>query len=115
MKMNMKKHLTSNIQHPTLNGTRAARARVVGVQASACPSSKLKLELQRACHWMLDVGCWMLDVTRFRLRCGILVLLASAAFAFAQSNGVPGPADYTKFSSFVTDRNIFDPARVPHS
>ena len=57
----------------------------------------------------------MLDVTRFRLRCGILVLLASAAFAFAQSNGVPGPADYTKFSSFVTDRNIFDPARVPHS
>jgi len=32
----------------------------------------------------------------------------------AQANGVPGPADYAKFSTFVTDRNIFDPNRTPH-
>ena len=37
--------------------------------------------------------------------------VASATFAFAQSNGVPGPTDYAKFSPFVTDRNIFDPSR----
>ena len=62
---------------------------------------------------MLDVGCWMLDV--FQKRAAILVLLGSATFAFAQSNGVPSPTDYARFSSFVTDRNIFDPSRQPHS
>jgi hypothetical protein len=86
----MKKQPTLNIQRPTSKNGGAA-------------------------HWLFEVECWMLKVSRFRLASGILVLLASAAFAFAQSNGVPGPADYTKFSAFVTDRNIFDPNRVPHS
>jgi len=45
----------------------------------------------------------------------LLLLLGSATFACAQTNGVPGPTDYAKFSSFVTDRNIFDPNRQPHS
>ena len=31
--------------------------------------------------------------------------------ASAQSNGVPGPTDYSRFSSFITQRNIFDPNR----
>ena len=57
---------------------------------------------------------WMLDVIKLRLVCAALVLLASATFAFAQSN-VPGPADFDRFSHFVADRNIFDPNRVPHS
>jgi hypothetical protein len=48
-----------------------------------------------------------------------IVLLATLAVAgnfsaVAQSN-TPGDADYAKFSSFITDRNIFDPNRVPHS
>jgi hypothetical protein len=40
--------------------------------------------------------------------------LTNCYFAGAQSNGVPGPTDYTQFSTFVASRNIFDPARVPH-
>ena len=86
----MKKHSTFNIQRPT--------SKVAGRS-----------------HWMLKVECWMLNVPRFRLGCGILFCLASAAFAFAQSNGVPGPTDYASFNRFVTDRNIFDPNRQPHS
>ena len=43
-------------------------------------------------------------------------MLALAGTAvFAQSNGVPGPQDYPSFSHFITDRNIFNPDRVPHS
>ena len=45
----------------------------------------------------------------------ILTLFASILTASAQSNnGVPGSADYDKFSKFITDRNIFDPNRQPH-
>ena len=86
----MKKHSTFNIERPTSKG--AGRL-----------------------HWMLKVECWMLNVTGFRLGCGLLVLLASAAFALAQSNGVPGPTDYAAFSGFVTARNIFDPNRLPRN
>ncbi len=42
-------------------------------------------------------------------------MVLAAAAAFAQSNGVPGPQDFASFSHFITDRNIFDPNRVPHS
>ena len=42
-------------------------------------------------------------------------MLAAGFNAAAQNNGVPGPADYPSFSHFITDRNIFDPNRVPHS
>jgi hypothetical protein len=52
------------------------------------------------------------------MKCEIFLVLAAAlaggAGAFAQSNGDPGPTNYAKFSSFVTDRNIFDPSRQPH-
>jgi len=40
--------------------------------------------------------------------------LAVGPGVFAQSNGVPGPTDYARFSAFITDRNIFDPNRQPH-
>lgn len=43
-----------------------------------------------------------------------LVLAAAALPARAQSNGIPGPQDYERFSHFITDRNIFDPSRQPH-
>lgn len=41
--------------------------------------------------------------------------LGGAFGAHAQSNGVPGDLDYAKFSSFVTERNIFDPNRYPRN
>ena len=41
--------------------------------------------------------------------------LTAALSGFAQSNDrVPGPTDYASFSRFITDRNIFDPNRLPH-
>jgi hypothetical protein len=40
--------------------------------------------------------------------------LAGNFSAAAQSNA-PGDTDYAKFSSFITDRNIFDPNRYPHN
>ena len=44
-----------------------------------------------------------------------LVLTLVSEGAFAQTNKtIPGPTDYASFSKFVTDRNIFDPARQPH-
>jgi hypothetical protein len=49
-----------------------------------------------------------------------IILLASLALTVgfvvrAQSNRVPGATDYAAFSGFVTERNIFDPNRVPHT
>lgn len=41
----------------------------------------------------------------------LLILLAGLTSASAQSNRAPGPADYTAFARFITDRNIFDPMR----
>jgi hypothetical protein len=41
--------------------------------------------------------------------------LAGGFGVAAQSNGVPGAADYAQFSRFITDRNIFDPGRYAHS
>ena len=40
--------------------------------------------------------------------------LAGGSVAFAQSNKEPGPTDYSSFSRFITDRNIFDPSRQQH-
>jgi hypothetical protein len=54
------------------------------------------------------------SLSQFRLGGCVLMLLAGTAGAFAQSNGVPGPDEYTAFSHFLTDRNIFDPTRQPH-
>jgi len=40
--------------------------------------------------------------------------LANGSLAVAQSNSIPGDTDYSSFSRFITDRNIFDPNRFPH-
>jgi len=53
--------------------------------------------------------------TRYKKWAVLALALASGFLASAQSNGVPGPADYGKFSSFITERNIFDPGRIPHN
>lgn len=46
----------------------------------------------------------------------LALVLAGTSGALAQSGGtVPGPSDYSDFSRFITDRNIFDPNRQPHS
>ena len=46
----------------------------------------------------------------------LTLALAGAVGAFAQTNnGVPQSSDYAALSRFVTDRNIFDPNRQPHS
>ena len=48
--------------------------------------------------------------------CGatLAFLLASGGTLRAQSH-VPGPTDYDQFSAFIAARNIFDPARQPHT
>jgi len=46
---------------------------------------------------------------------GLLALSAGVSSLAAQSNGVPGPQDYSAFSRFIADRNIFDPNREPHT
>ena len=45
--------------------------------------------------------------------CSAVLFLALGALlpAAAQSNGVPGPADYTSFTRYITQHNIFDPSR----
>ena len=46
----------------------------------------------------------------------LALTLTGVGGAFTQTdNGVPRAADYAAFSRFVTDRNIFDPSRQPHS
>jgi hypothetical protein len=40
--------------------------------------------------------------------------LAEGFFAGAQITGSPGDTDYSTFSQFITQRNIFDPNRYPH-
>jgi hypothetical protein len=45
----------------------------------------------------------------------LALALAGGFLAGAQTNGVPGPADYASFSRFISDRNIFDPNRYPRS
>jgi hypothetical protein len=53
--------------------------------------------------------------TRYKKWAVLVLALANGFLADAQSNGVPGPTDYGRFSSFVTERNIFDPGRFAHS
>ena len=55
-----------------------------------------------------------MKLTHTKILLALAAVLAGETGAFAQSNGVPGPTDYAKFSQFITDRNIFDPARQPH-
>jgi hypothetical protein len=44
----------------------------------------------------------------------LAVALTNGFLAAAQSNAVPGDTDYSTFSQFITQRNIFDPNRYPH-
>ncbi len=43
------------------------------------------------------------------------IAIAGIFSADAQTNSFTTDTDYTQFSRFVSDRNIFDPNRVPHS
>ena len=52
--------------------------------------------------------------TRTKIILLTAITLAGNFSAAAQSNA-PGDTDYAKFSSFITDRNIFDPNRYPHN
>ena len=56
-----------------------------------------------------------MNVTRTTIILAALLALAGGLRAEAQSNrnGVPGNTDYDQFSRFITDRNIFNPERVP--
>lgn len=56
-----------------------------------------------------------MNMTRVKIMLLAACALTNGMFVHAQSNGVPGAADFAKFSTFVTDRNIFDPNRVPHT
>ena len=52
-----------------------------------------------------------MKTTRY-LKWTVLALALAGGFsAAAQSNRVPGPNDYGRFSSFITERNIFNPNR----
>jgi hypothetical protein len=45
----------------------------------------------------------------------LVALLAAKSFLVgAQTNSAAAPLDYSSFSKFIADRNIFDPNRVPH-
>lgn len=51
--------------------------------------------------------------TKIILLLALAGALAPGFFAGAQSNNIPGDADYNAFSQFITQRNIFDPSRYP--
>jgi hypothetical protein len=56
-----------------------------------------------------------MKLTRTKKFLVLALALANGFFAAAQSNNVPGPADFSSFSKFITARNIFDPSRYAHS
>jgi hypothetical protein len=56
-----------------------------------------------------------MKLTRTKKFLVLTLALANGFFAAAQTNGVPGPADFSAFSRFITARNIFDPSRYAHS
>ncbi len=56
-----------------------------------------------------------MKLTRVKIILLAAFVVTNGIFVRAQSNVVPGANDYAKFSSFVTERNIFDPNRVPHT
>ncbi|MGA2853094.1 MAG: hypothetical protein ABSE90_03025 [Verrucomicrobiota bacterium] len=52
-----------------------------------------------------------MKTTRYLKWTVLALALANGWPAAAQSNRVPGPNDYGRFSSFITERNIFNPNR----
>jgi hypothetical protein len=53
--------------------------------------------------------------TQIKILTALALALTNVYWATAQSNNLPGPADYAQFSRFITERNIFDPNRYSHS
>ena len=56
-----------------------------------------------------------MNLTRHKKWAALALALANGFLAGAQSNNVPGPADYAAFSRFISERNIFDPNRYPRN
>lgn len=56
-----------------------------------------------------------MNPTRYKFWLVLALTLAGGFFAAAQSNNVASPTDYAAFSHFITERNIFDPNRVPRN
>jgi len=56
-----------------------------------------------------------MKLTRYKKWAALALALANGFLASAQPNRVPGPTDYERFSSFITERNIFDPSRIPRN
>ena len=56
-----------------------------------------------------------MKLTRYKKWLVLALALANGFFAAAQSSGVPGPTNYSSFSRFITERNIFNPSRFSHS
>jgi hypothetical protein len=55
-----------------------------------------------------------MNLKLFKLCLALALGLVNGFFAAAQSNGIPGPSDYSGFTRFITERNIFDPNRYAH-
>lgn len=72
----------------------------------------MKIEIQKLKSEM----CGRRSVWKRRSSLLLMLTLALAGGnVFAQTNNnVPGATDYAAFNRFVTERNIFDPNRVPH-
>lgn len=49
--------------------------------------------------------------TRYKIGVALALALTTGFSAAAQPNRVPGPTDFGQFSSFITERNIFNPQR----
>jgi len=113
--MNMKPSLQFEIRRTKTKGMPAGDPRI-------SPPARAIGHLLRRLR-KTPFGLWTSDfppISRIRpaqAKAGAVIALATvlAGGALAQSNGVPGPEDYARFSTFITDRNIFDPNRVPHS
>jgi hypothetical protein len=53
--------------------------------------------------------------TQIKIWTVLALALVNGFGAAAQLNSVPGAVDYAQFGRFITERNIFDPGRTPHS
>jgi hypothetical protein len=56
-----------------------------------------------------------MKTTRIKITLAAALALAGGFTGGAQSNGTPGDTDYSRFSQFIAERNIFDPNRYPRN
>jgi hypothetical protein len=56
-----------------------------------------------------------MKLNRYKKWLMLAFALTNGFLAAAQSNNVPGAVDFSSFSHFITQRNIFDPSRLPRS